>query len=67
MNPNQYDYFLREEPEVQKELKALGIQLKAVDVGEDELWPALILPSGKHLIIKQDDEGNGPGAIEVMG
>ena len=63
---NQYEYFFRNMPEALEELKTLGISFEAVDVGEDDLWPALILPSGTALLIIRDDEGNGPGSIEPV-
>jgi len=66
MKRNQYEYFFQGEPEAEKEFKALGLSLEAVDVGEDEPWPAIIMPSGYGLLIKSDDEGNGPGSIEII-
>lgn len=63
---NKYDYFFRNNPKALIELNSLGIVLKSVDVGDDELWPALVLPSGIALLIMCDDEGNGPGSIEPV-
>jgi hypothetical protein len=63
---NQYEYFFHNVPEALEELKTLGISFQAIDVGENDLWPALILPSGIALLIIRDDEGNGPGSIEPL-
>mgnify|MGYP001564123666 CR=1 FL=1 len=47
------------------ELKQCGIQFVcARDPELEDEFPALILPSGRVLIILRDDEGNGPGSIQ---
>lgn len=61
----EFGYFFRGKPQALAELNKLGITLQAVDVSENELWPALILPSGTAMLIMRDDEGNGPGSLDV--
>lgn len=65
MNTHNYDYVFRDNPEVKEELSKLGLELRAILVDDDEYWPGLVLPSGSCLLIMQDPEGNGPGAISV--
>jgi hypothetical protein len=65
MEQNEFSYFLKGETKIEHELDSLGIKLIAVDVGKKQNWPALKLPSGAMLLITSDDEGNGPGSIEV--
>lgn len=65
MNTHNYDYVFRDHPQVKQELEALGIKLELIQC-DDEFWPSLFLPSGHALMIMRDDEGNGPGAIDII-
>ena len=62
---NPFSYFFSDNQRVLDELARLGIRFCACDVGGD-IWPALVLPSGKVLSIASDPEGNGPGAIHIF-
>ena len=64
----EFGYFFRGKPQALAELNKLGITLQAVNVDElgEELWPALVLPSGTVLLIMRDDEGNGAGSLDVI-
>ena len=62
----QFDYMFRSAPEALDELNELGITFEEVDYnGSGDMFPALKLPSGVFLVIMRDDEGNGPGSLEV--
>ena len=61
----EFGYFFNGKPQVLAELNQAGITLQAVDVGEMKPWPGLVLPSGTILLIMRDDEGNGPGSLDV--
>jgi len=62
---NPFAYFFHDQEVVLDEIKQLGIQFCACDVG-GETWPALVLPSGKVLAIASDPEGNSAGAIHIF-
>lgn len=40
--------------------------LSPADTGLDQGGPAIVLDNGTVLVIQSDDEGNAPGAIQVI-